>query len=86
MVDGILVSIEEALKTVSSHLNNSADWEAVGQVGWIVLTALKANMDQALWCTIQLWALQEKQEALEQCICTVGTKVSEASWSTTSKG
>ena len=44
VVDGSLASIEKVLQVVSSYLLNKAAWTAIGTVGWILLTAMKANM------------------------------------------
>ena len=44
VVDGSLASIEKVLQAVSSYLLNKAAWTAIGTVGWILLTAMKANM------------------------------------------
>ena len=38
-------SIEKLLEAVSFHLLNKAAQTAAGSVGWIGLTALKANME-----------------------------------------
>ena len=47
-VDGSLDSFEKALQAVSSRLQNKAAQTAAGSVGWIFLTALKANADRTL--------------------------------------
>ena len=44
VVDGSLASIEKVLQVVSSYLLNKAARTAIGIVGWILLTAMKANM------------------------------------------
>ena len=36
-------SIEKALQVVSSRLSDKVAWTAAGTMGWIFLTALKAN-------------------------------------------
>ena len=48
VVDGSLDSIEKMLEVVSSRLPNKVAQIATGTMGWIFLTALKANMDSAL--------------------------------------
>ena len=44
-MEGSLESIEKAFQGVNSHLQDKAACTATGSVGWIFLTALKANMD-----------------------------------------
>ena len=63
-------SIEKMLQVVSSRLPNKAAWTAAGMVGWIFLTALKVNMnnalcDAALVCNVQE-ELEQRILALEQ--------------------
>ena len=50
VVDGSLASIEKVLQVVSSYLLNKVAWTAIGIVGWILLTAMKANMSSVPRC------------------------------------
>lgn len=67
-VDGSQDSIEKVLEAVSSPLPNKAALTAAGSVGWIFLTALKVNMDQALHDAEQVCNVQRCLEELAQCI------------------
>ena len=61
-------SIEKALQVVSSRLPDKVVWTVAGTVGWIFLTALKANMDSALCDAMQVCQLQREEEKLEPCL------------------
>lgn len=74
-MDGSPVSLEKALQVVSYDLQDSTAWEEARQGEWILLTALKANKDQALWDATQFHTFQKKQEDLEGCICTLEAKI-----------
>ena len=50
VVDGSLASIEKVLQVVSSYLLNNVARTATGTVGWILLTAMKANMSSVPRC------------------------------------
>ena len=54
-------SIEKALHVVSSRLPDKVVWTAAGTVGWIFLTALKANMGSALCDAMQVCQLQREE-------------------------
>ena len=58
-------SIEKALQMVSYHLPNKASWTSAGTVGWIFLTALRANLDSAP-CSAAL--VHNVQRGLEECV------------------
>ena len=51
---------------VSSHLLNKVAQTAAGTMGWIFLTALKANMDSALHDATAVYNVQRCLEELEQ--------------------
>ena len=50
---------------VSYHLPNKASWTSAGTVGWIFLTALRANLDSAP-CSAAL--VRNVQRGLEECV------------------
>ena len=56
------------LQVVSSHLLNKVTQTATGTVGWIFLTAMKANTDQALCNAALVQNVQRHLEELEQCV------------------
>ena len=53
-----LDSLEKVLQTASSHLPDKVARSASGTMGWIFLTALKANMDSACRQAVQVSKLQ----------------------------
>ena len=64
VVDGSLDSIEKMLEVVSSRLPNKVAQIATGTMGWIFLTALKANMDSALCDAMSEHSVQRSLEEL----------------------
>ena len=64
VVDGSLDSIEKMLEVVSSRLPNKVAQIATGTMGWIFLTALKANMDSALCDAMSEHSVQRTLEEL----------------------
>ena len=67
-MDGSPNSIEMALQAVSSRLMNKMAQTAAGTVGWIFLTALKANIGSVLRDTTLVRNVERHSEELEQCI------------------
>ena len=65
-VGGSLDSTGKAFQVVSSHLLNKVAQTAAGTMGWIFLTALKANMDSALHDATPACNVQRCLEELEQ--------------------
>ena len=68
VVDGSLDSIEKALQAVSSSLPNKAARTATGTMRWILLTALKVNVDCALCAAVLLCNVERHLEELDKCI------------------
>lgn len=56
------------MKVMSSHLLSKAAYTSVGTVGWIFLTALKANMGSDLRDAKPMSNVKGRLEELEQCI------------------
>ena len=67
-VDGSPNSIEKALQVVSSSLPNKAERTATGTMRWILLTALKVNVDCALCDAVLLCNVERHLEELDKCI------------------
>ena len=63
-VDGTSVSIEMALHSLREQVPEKAQ-PAVGQAGWLFLTALCCNMESALWDAAFTQELQAKEDTLE---------------------
>ena len=63
-VGGSLDSPEKALQVVGSRLPDKVARPGTGTVGWIFLTALKADMDSALRDAVQVHELQRWEEEL----------------------
>ena len=64
VVDSSLDSIVKMLDVVSSCLPNKVVQIAAGTMGWIFLTALKANMDSALCDATSVHSVQRSLEEL----------------------
>ena len=64
-----MVSIEKVFQVVSSCLPNKVARTPAGTMGWIFLTGLKANMDNALHDSVQVHKLQIREEVLQEHMC-----------------
>lgn len=65
-MNGSMVSLEKVFQVVSYCLPNKVARIPVGIMGWIFLTHLKANMDNTLHDSVQVYKLQIRKEVLEE--------------------
>ena len=63
-IDGSPICTEKALHSLEEQLLEKA-WAVAGQVGWVLLMALKQNMDEALAEAVQVQKLRQKADALD---------------------
>lgn len=61
--DGAPTTLEKVLQAVSSHLLDTAAGTAAGTLGWIFLTALKVNMDNALHDAAQVLSCRYRRKS-----------------------
>ena len=76
--DRSLDSLEKVLQTASSRLPDKVARTASGTLGWIFLTAQKANMDSACRQAVQVSKLQrgDRKKNESRVICTLEQEMS----------
>ena len=66
--NGSPYSTEKVLQVVSSHLLDKAACTVTDTMGWILLVALKVNMESVLHDALQVCKLKRQAEELEQLV------------------